>query len=112
VIFVFGTPLITLLKRVPEDTPNTVPWNHSNGSTFVTVNNEENNRLRHTDVVGQLLGLPIIQDSHIVAADIMLGEERGDYRVCELNFAPALTIQSNIARVVEHIQRHRSQSNA
>jgi hypothetical protein len=105
-IFCFGTPLITLIKRVPEGLSYEQPWNHANGSTFITVTNEENNRLRHTDVVERLAAYEVIQHAHLVAADILLDKDH-NYAVTELNFCPALTIENNIQRVASHAQSYR-----
>jgi hypothetical protein len=101
VIFCFGTPLITLLKRVPEGIDPNGPWNHANGSTFITVNNPDNNRLRHTDCIERLSAFSVVKNAHLVAADIMLGDNH-DYVVSELNFCPALTIENNLRKVASH----------
>ena len=106
IIFCLGTPLITLLKRVPDDIDPDGPWNHSNGSYFVTVHDINNNRLRHTDVYDRLLAVDVIKHAHLVAADILLGDGN-DFVVTEINFAPALTIESNLQKVVQHVQASR-----
>lgn len=103
VIFCFGTPIITLYKRVPDTADRDGPWNHACGSTFVTVNDINNNRLRHTDVYDRLKEFDVIKHAHLCAADIMLGQERGNYAVCELNFCPSITIATNLERVRAHV---------
>lgn len=104
VVYVLGTPLITLLKKVEEGTPVDLPWNHSHGSSFVTVNNPDNNRLRHTDVYERLTENDIIKHAHIVGVDIMYNKHDRTYRVCEFNFCPSLQIEDNVRKVVEHVQ--------
>lgn len=101
-IFCFGTPLITLYKRVPESADRDGPWNHACGSSFITVNNIDNNRLRHTDVYERLKEFDVIKHVHLCAADIMLSK-RANYVVCELNFCPSITIDSNLERIKEHV---------
>jgi len=105
VIFVYGTPVATMLKRMPQETPNpTLPWNHSMGAYFISVNNPENNRLRNTDVYEKLSSSPIVKASHLVAADVLLAK-RNRYAICELNFCPALT-GTNFEKVVAYVLNH------
>jgi hypothetical protein len=103
VIFVYGTPLITLLKRVPEDIDRDGPWNHAAGSSFVTVTGPTKNRLRHFDVVEKLRAFEVVQTAHLVGADIMLGPDKSGYAVTELNFCPSITIPSNLERIRNHV---------
>jgi hypothetical protein len=110
VIICKGVPIITLVKQVDPDTPNTVPWNHSNGnSRFVTVNNRGNDRLRHTNVY------PLIEQNkenffkHIdlCGLDVMLNLDIYDkpYAVCELNFCPSISIPDNIQKVSDYVKQ-------
>ena len=101
IIFVKGQPLITLLKHAPEGVSNELPWNHRNGGSFITVNNEKNNRLRHTSCLADLLKFPIIQNAHLCAVDILY--RRRQYAVLEINFCPSITIQDNLERIREHV---------
>jgi hypothetical protein len=103
VIFVYGTPLITLLKRVPDDIDRDGPWNHATGSSFVTVTDPTKNRLRHFDVVDKLRAFDVVQTAHLVGADIMLGPDKSGYAVTELNFCPSITIPSNLERIKQHV---------
>jgi len=103
VIFVYGTPLITLLKRVPDDIDRDGPWNHAAGSSFVTVTDPTKNRLRHFDVVEKLRTFDVVQTAHLVGADIMLGPDKSGYAVTELNFCPSITIPSNLERIKQHV---------
>lgn len=95
VIYCKGQKVSTLLKRTPDGIDNNVPWNHGNGCFFVTVNNEDNDRLRHTDCYEKLSAHPVVANADLVAADVLL-DRRNNYVVCELNFAPGITIQSTL----------------
>jgi len=106
-IFSKGTHLLTLFKRVDPGTPSDVPWNHACGSTFVTTDNWNACRLRHTSVLGDLQGCPIINTAHLVAVDVMLRKQplgAWEYAVCEYNFCPSLSIESNLEKVVNHVR--------
>jgi len=102
VIFVKGVPLLTLSKVfVDRDTgsllssppPFDIPWNHSCGSRFITVDHNRS-YLRHSSTLQDLLNVPVVQHAHIVAHE---------YAVCELNFCPALTIESNLQTIKDHL---------
>lgn len=104
-VFVKGRHCLTLYKRVDPGTPSNVPWNHACGSVFVTTDDWNACRLRHTTVLEDLGRCPIIAAAHLVAVDVMLRKEpRGDwqYAVCEYNFAPALSIPENLEKVKEY----------
>ena len=102
VIAVRGVPIITLLKRVPEDLPRSQPWNHANGSSFVTVNDPDSNRLRYCDILDRIQSSPLMQSIDLAGIDIMYRRE-GEYAVTEVNLCPALTIEDNIQKVARHI---------
>jgi hypothetical protein len=102
IIYCMGVPIITLLKRVPENADPDGPWNHACGSTFITIEDLSRSYLRHTDVYDRLSAVPVIQNAHLVAADVLLGEDN-DYVVSELNFCPALTIEANLRKVASHV---------
>jgi len=105
VIFVLGRPLITLRKRVTERDP-TVPWNHTMGSTFITVNDPNNNYItKYTDLVDRLCTLPIIMMSDLIGVDVMMNSNH-EYQVCEFNTCPALTIENNLSSIIEYIQNN------
>lgn len=99
-----GTLLITLLKQVPEELGPEHPWNHSNGAFFITVENEENNRLRKTNCRELLSENNIIQQADLIAADIML-DRNYNWCVCEFNFCPSLQIEANLRKVIEHVNQ-------
>jgi hypothetical protein len=105
IIFVLGEPLITLYKRVPEGLSPQLPWNHANGSTFVTVNDIRKCRLSRTNIYDVLRSLPIIKYGHIIAADILWSNGNG-YVICELNTCPGLTIDNNLERVASYVETH------
>jgi hypothetical protein len=106
ILMVKGEPLITLLKRNPEDgaIPVDQPWNHANGSSFITVNNPENNRLRHTSVVADLHSNPTLNTAHILGVDVLYNHDDRSYAVCEVNFAPSITLENNLTTIKNHLQ--------
>lgn len=106
VIYAFGDPLVTLLKRAPEGVSNELAWNHQQGALFQTITKEKNDRLLRTDFREVMSKLPIINYGHIVAADVMWSDQHG-YQVCELNMCPGLTIPQNLERIANHVQGHR-----
>jgi hypothetical protein len=104
ILIVRGEPLITLLKRVPEDTPVAAPWNHAHGASFVTVNNWENNRLRHTNIYDLIhSNSGFFKYVNLGGLDVMYRADESSYRVCELNLCPSLSIQSNLEKVANHV---------
>lgn len=99
VIFCKGEPIITLRKRVPEGVDNIQPWNHANGSVFVTVEHEENNHLLKTTCMDDLSQCPIINRSHLIGVDILLDKGSKNYAVLEVNTCPAVTLEHNLEKV-------------
>lgn len=106
IIFVYGEPVITLLKKVPDETPSNVPWNHAAGSAFLTVNNPVNNKVaeRHPDFYDNFKETPVCKASHFLGVDVML--TRNSYAVCEVNFAPALTLENNLETFKQFVEDH------
>lgn len=105
ILIVRGEPLITLLKRVNDDAPPDAPWNHAQGASFVTVEDINNNRLRHTDVYDVIHRN---QDSFFSSVDlggldVMFNRNDRSYRICELNLCPAISIASNLERIASHV---------
>lgn len=90
-----GRVVTTILKRNVTDLPQDQPWNGSNGTTFVTVRNPENNRLRHTDVYDRI-NHPVLNTAHLLGIDVLYNRNTNTYAVCEINFAPTQDIQRNI----------------
>jgi hypothetical protein len=107
-VYVRGVHTVTLYKRVNEDTPPDVPWNHTHGATFVTTEDWNTCRLRHTSVLADLANNPITNNAHLVAVDVMLRNRRGgiwEYAVAEFNFCPSLSIETNLQKVIENADR-------
>jgi hypothetical protein len=107
IIYSKGQPIVTLLKRVPEGLSNLEPWNHDNGSSFVSIHQHENNRLRHTTVYQDLSRSKIIQSAHLTAIDVLYCKQqrlqKPRYAVCEVNFCPSLTIPDNLERLQSYV---------
>jgi hypothetical protein len=103
VIAVRGEPLITLLKRVPEGFPRSQPWNHSNGSSFVTVNDLSLDRLRHTNVYDLIRSSKLLQSIDLAGIDIMYRREN-EYAVTEVNLCPSLQIPPNLEKVSRYVR--------
>ena len=102
VITVRGEPLITLYKRRPEGLAQDQPWNHANGSNFVTVLNPDNNRLRHTDIYERIRAAGLLKHLDLVGIDVMIAN-LGQYVITEFNLCPAITIEQNLQRIKEHV---------
>ena len=100
-----GTPLITLLKRVPESISNELPWNHQQGSTFITVTDWSNNRLRHTNVYDIIeSNQDFFRGIDLCGLDILVNLRHPQpYVITELNLCPSLTIPDNLRKVAEHV---------
>lgn len=110
-----GVPLVTLIKQHVSATPenrfpvsNTLPWNRRAGFRFVTVRNQENNRLRWTNLFDVIETIPMLKKVALVALDVMVGDRRAlglrrtPYAVSELNFAPLITLPANLEKVAQH----------
>lgn len=103
IIVVRGKPLLTLYKRRPETLTYEQPWNHANGSSFVTVDNPDNNRLRHTDVYERINNASgLLNNLDLVGIDVMYAR-RGEYVITEFNLCPAITLEHNLQKVAEHV---------
>jgi len=102
ILAVRGTPLITLLKRRPEHLTQDQPWNHANGSTFITVTDESNNRLRHTNVYQLIEQSQLLKGIDLCGIDVMYSR-RNDYAIAEVNLCPSLEIESNLQRISNHV---------
>jgi hypothetical protein len=102
IIYIMGTPVLTLRKKVPEGTGADLPWNHEQGASFQTINDVEGSRPAGLGVFNTLAGVPLLQQAHIVGVDVMLN--KNGWRVLEFNSSPALTLENNIAKVAEFIR--------
>lgn len=110
VIVVKGKPLLTLVKKfLRNPVAAHLPWNHANGSYFVTCRTYTMDRLRWTDIYDVIDASPTLKAMHIVALDVLLGDRRQlglrrtPYAVCEMNFCPSLNIQANLEDIRAHV---------
>jgi hypothetical protein len=104
IIYVLGTPLVVLKKKVPEGLSNQLHWNFANGSTFVTVPMAES-VLRRTDIFRRLETNPIIQYADIVGVDVLY-KNTGEYVIVEFNSAPGINIPANLESIATHVRAH------
>lgn len=102
VIAIRGEPLITLLKRVPEGFPRSIPWNHANGSTFITVSDPSYDRLRHTNVYEIIRSSTLLRTIDLAGIDIMYRREN-EYVIAEVNLCPSLHIPANLEKVARYV---------
>lgn len=105
IILVRGEPLITMYKRTPNGLDNSQPWNHSNGSRFETVRDLSSSRLQHTDVFERIRASKLLKVFDLCALDILY-KRGGDYKVCELNLCPAITLPENLEKVKAHVYQN------
>ena len=102
VIAVRGKPLITLLKRNINNIPQDQPWNHANGSSFVTVQSQELNRLRRTNVYDLIEQSQLLKGIDLAGVDILYAGN-GKYVVAEVNLCPSLQIETNLEEVARYV---------
>lgn len=93
VFFVKGKKVLTLLKRVPEGTAQDIAWNHG-VSSFVTVTDHENDRLRHSRFYEKAAEFFAALPFHLAAVDVLYRQQR--HRVVEVNFSPGVLIPENL----------------
>jgi len=109
IVLVKGKPIITLLKKTIRSLNFNQPWNHANGSYFVTCHSYNSNRLRWTPIYDVIESASVLKTFDIVALDVLLADRRAlglnhhPYAVCEMNFCPALTIQNNLEALRDHV---------
>ena len=99
-----GQVVFTILKRNDADLDQTQAWNGANGSYFVTVRNPDNNRLRHTDCAERLINNPVLASAHLLGVDILYNSADNTYCIVEINFAPSMTIESNLEEFKNHVE--------
>ena len=98
-VFVKGQRAYTMRKDLPiEGIPVDQPWNHANGSSFMTFRERTAPVELATSVLADLQQLPIIKDAHIMLADIMV-DANNNYAVCETGFLPGLSIAANVQTI-------------
>lgn len=93
VFYVRGEKVLTLLKRVPEGTRQDIPWSHG-VSSFVTVHESNNDRLRHTKFYEKAKVFLKDYPFHFIAIDVLYHDCA--HRVVEVNFSPNITISANL----------------
>jgi hypothetical protein len=106
VILVKGHPVATLYKSTPPGTANDIPWNHS-VSTFKTVRTFSNSFLSTTDFLSHLSACDFLKYVHLCALDILCDTRNHTrpYVLCEINFAPALSIENTLNGVRDAFYR-------
>lgn len=98
-----GRMLLLLRKMVAE--PNGLePWNHAQGSRFITVDPERAN-LRSTSILEAITRSPLVRNIDLVGIDIIQDENNNAF-VLEFNSCPSLTIENNIQKVAEYLVNH------
>lgn len=98
-----GELLILIRKKVAE--PNGLePWNHAQGSRFITVDPERAN-LRSTSILETITRSPLVRNIDLVGIDIIQDENNNAF-VLEFNSCPSLTIEANIQKVAEYLVNH------
>lgn len=107
VFFVRGRPVLTMLKRVPDGTRQDIAWNAAAGvSSFVTVHEEENNRLRHTAFFDKATAFFEKFPFHLCAVDVLYNDCK--HRVVEVNFSPGVLIPDNLRIITQSLLNERS----
>jgi hypothetical protein len=102
-IYVCGQLSVILTKQIDDRNPE-IPWNHANGSRFVTTSlaRVAYKNMRYLDE--DLRTFFVTQNAPIVAYDVMYDDNSRHHAVCEANFAPALTIDTNLDTVVQNLR--------
>ena len=97
-IYCHGKLVLTLLKRVNDDTPQNVAWNHG-VSHFVTVTDPLNDRIKNTTFFDDVK--PFLEEYpfHFIAFDLLYRKKK--YAVVEVNFSPGVTIPANQLKIKE-----------
>lgn len=103
VITVFGKIILVLRKRPPENALPHTAWNHQQGSSFQTVEASRCN-LTHTSCLDDISNNRVIQLSHLTGIDVLLARDPWRYVICEVNFCPSLSIESNLTEVIRCVQ--------
>jgi hypothetical protein len=98
VFFVYGKPILVLLKCVPDGTPQNIAWN-AGVSRFVTVHDHENDRLRHSKFYECAEKFFADYPFHLCAVDVLYKKHK--HRVVEVNFSPGVSIPDNIVTLAK-----------
>lgn len=104
IIYAFGQPILYLRKSIPDGFSPLQPWNHLQGSSFITINNFDNffpgisfvQRLRDSELLSKidLVGIDVIQDYN------------NNSYILEFNSCPSLSIEENVNKVAEYLVNH------
>lgn len=95
VFFIRGNPLVILRKKPAEGLGVFDAWNHTSGSFFQTVLHRDESPLLRSSFIEDAKSVCVLRDTHLIAADVLLRRDFS-YAVTEVNFAPAISISSNI----------------
>jgi len=103
VITVFGKIISVLRKRPPENALPHTAWNHLQGSSFQTVEAARCN-LTHTSCLDDISNNTIVKLAHLTGIDVLLARDPWRYVICEVNFCPSLSVESNLTEVISCVQ--------
>lgn len=93
VYFIRGRKTLVLLKRVPDGTSQRLPWNVGL-SSFVTVHDEANDRLRHSKFYEKAQAFLTDYPFQFLCVDVLYSKHK--HRVVEVNFSPNVSIPENL----------------
>lgn len=96
--------LLLLLRKTVAELNGLVPWNHTQGSRFITVDPERAN-LRSTSILEAVSRSQLVRNIDLVGIDIIQDENNNAF-VLEFNSCPSLTIEDNIQKVAEYLVNH------
>lgn len=100
VIYAHGQPVVTLLKRVPSGTDQKIAWS-AGVSSFVTVHERDNDRLRYTDFYTRATKFLEAHPFPLIAFDVLFRAKK--FVVVEVNFNPGILIEPNLERLTEEL---------
>jgi len=99
-----GKQIVFLRKKLSGIYDPSVPWNHHQGSSFVTVNSERFFYPGYS-FLDDALQHPILYYGDLIGVDILQDENNRSY-IIEYNSAPAVTIESNLNKIAEYLVNH------
>lgn len=94
-----GQLQLVLRKRTPESNP-LAPWNHAQGSSFVTVDATRSN-LAGSGILENLTQSHLVRNIDLVGVDI-IQDNSGSTFVLEFNSCPSISIQENVNKIAEY----------
>lgn len=104
VITSFGEPIVLLRKSIPEGLSPLQPWNHLQGSSFITINNL-NNFFPGESFLQQLRQSVLLKQIDLVGIDVIQDYNNNNY-ILEFNSCPSLNIEENVNKVAEYLVNH------